>query len=97
MGRDQIAEGSNSLDICTAFVGRDEMFEMSEVIRRFTSSVNSPLVIDSTETPIMIGISRRMICAEAESGETSAHTPRINAMLQILEPTTFPIAIAPLS
>ncbi len=53
MGRDQIAEGSNSLDICTAFVGRDELFEMSEVIRRFTSSVNSPLVIDSTETPII--------------------------------------------
>jgi 5-methyltetrahydrofolate--homocysteine methyltransferase len=53
MGREQIAEGSNSLDICTAFVGRDEMFEMSEVIRRFTSSVNSPLVIDSTETPVI--------------------------------------------
>jgi 5-methyltetrahydrofolate--homocysteine methyltransferase len=53
MGREQIAEGSNSLDVCTAFVGRDEMFEMSEVIRRFTSSVNSPLVIDSTETPVI--------------------------------------------
>ena len=53
MGREQIAEGSNSLDICTAFVGRDELFEMSEVIRRFTGSVNSPLVIDSTETPII--------------------------------------------
>ena len=53
MGREQIGEGSNSLDICTAFVGRDEMFEMSEVIRRFTSSVNSPLVIDSTETPVI--------------------------------------------
>jgi len=26
---------------------------MSEVIRRFTSSVNSPLVIDSTETPVI--------------------------------------------
>ncbi len=53
MGREQIGEGSNSLDICTAFVGRDEMFEMSEVITRFTSSVNSPLVIDSTETPVI--------------------------------------------
>jgi 5-methyltetrahydrofolate--homocysteine methyltransferase len=53
MGREQIAEGSNSLDVCTAFVGRDEMFEMNEVIRRFTSSVNSPLVIDSTETPVI--------------------------------------------
>jgi 5-methyltetrahydrofolate--homocysteine methyltransferase len=53
MGREQIAEGSNSLDVCTAFVGRDETFEMNEVIRRFTSSVNSPLVIDSTETPVI--------------------------------------------
>jgi len=53
IGREQVAEGSNSLDICTAFVGRDEMFEMNEVIRRFTASVNSPLVIDSTETPVI--------------------------------------------
>jgi 5-methyltetrahydrofolate--homocysteine methyltransferase len=53
MGREQVQEGSNSLDICTAFVGRDEMAEMTEVIRRFTSSVNAPLVIDSTETPII--------------------------------------------
>ena len=53
MGREQVAEGSNSLDICTAFVGRDEMGEMNEVITRFTASVNAPLVIDSTETPVI--------------------------------------------
>ncbi len=53
IGREQVGEGSNSLDICTAFVGRDEMHEMSEVITRFTASVNSPLVIDSTETPVI--------------------------------------------
>ncbi|HTZ70358.1 MAG TPA: homocysteine S-methyltransferase family protein, partial [Acetobacteraceae bacterium] len=53
MAREQIAEGSNSLDICTAFVGRDELAEMNEVIRRFTNSVNSPLVIDSTETRVI--------------------------------------------
>jgi 5-methyltetrahydrofolate--homocysteine methyltransferase len=53
MGREQIGEGSHALDICTAFVGRDETFEMLEVIRRFTASVNSPLVIDSTETPVI--------------------------------------------
>ncbi len=53
IGREQMAEGSNSLDICTAFVGRDEIAEMNEVIRRFTSSVNAPLVIDSTETPVI--------------------------------------------
>ena len=53
MGREQIGEGSNALDVCTAFVGRDEIGEMNEVIRRFTSSVNAPLVIDSTETPVI--------------------------------------------
>ncbi len=53
MGREQTGEGSHSLDICTAFVGRDETAEMLEVIRRFTASVNSPLVIDSTETPVI--------------------------------------------
>jgi 5-methyltetrahydrofolate--homocysteine methyltransferase len=53
VGREQVAEASNSLDICTAFVGRDEMSEMNEVIRRFTNSVNVPLVIDSTETPVI--------------------------------------------
>jgi 5-methyltetrahydrofolate--homocysteine methyltransferase len=53
MGREQIAEGSHALDVCTAFVGRDEMAEMTEIVRRFTASVNSPLVIDSTETPVL--------------------------------------------
>jgi 5-methyltetrahydrofolate--homocysteine methyltransferase len=53
VGREQVAEGSNSLDICTAFVGRDEVKEMNEVITRFTSSVNAPLVIDSTETIVI--------------------------------------------
>ena len=53
VAREQMGEGSNALDVCTAFVGRDEMYEMNEVIRRFTSSVNTPLVIDSTETPVI--------------------------------------------
>jgi 5-methyltetrahydrofolate--homocysteine methyltransferase len=53
VAREQVAEGSNALDVCTAFVGRDEVSEMNEVIRRFTNSVNAPLVIDSTETPVI--------------------------------------------
>ena len=36
MGREQVGEGSHALDICTAFVGRDEIAEMNEVMRRFT-------------------------------------------------------------
>ena len=53
MGREQLGEGSHALDVCTAFVGRDENAEMTEIVRRFTASVNAPLVIDSTETPVI--------------------------------------------
>ena len=53
VAREQVAEGSNSLDVCTAFVGRNEVVEMNEVITRFTNSVNAPLVIDSTETNVL--------------------------------------------
>jgi 5-methyltetrahydrofolate--homocysteine methyltransferase len=53
MARDQVKEGSHALDVCTAFVGRDEVAEMNEVITRFTGSVTAPLVIDSTEYKVL--------------------------------------------
>jgi 5-methyltetrahydrofolate--homocysteine methyltransferase len=53
MGREQVREGSNALDVCTAFVGRDEVREMNEVVRRMRGSVTAPLVIDSTEYPVL--------------------------------------------
>jgi len=53
MGREQVKEGSHTLDVCTAFVGRDEIAEMSEVVSRMRGSINAPLVIDSTEYPVL--------------------------------------------
>ena len=53
LGREQATEGSNAIDVCTAFVGRDETAEMNEVVRRFTGSVNAPLMIDSTELDVL--------------------------------------------
>ena len=53
MGRDQVREGSHAIDVCTAFVGRDEVSEMDEVVSRMRGSVNAPLVIDSTELPVL--------------------------------------------
>ena len=79
VGREQVVEGSNSLDVCTAFVGRDEVAEMSEVITRFTGSVNSPLVIDSTETPVLEAALRLhggkpiINSINFEDGEQAAH------------------------
>jgi len=53
MAREQVKEGSNTLDICTAFVGRDEVKDMTAVVSRMAGSVNAPLVIDSTELPVI--------------------------------------------
>ena len=79
MGRAQLGEGSNALDICTAFVGRDEKAEMDEVVRRFTTSVAAPLVIDSTETGViesalkLHGGKAIINSINFEDGEAAAH------------------------
>ncbi len=53
MGVEQVKEGSHTLDVCTAFVGRDEAAEMTEVVTRMRGSVTAPLVLDSTELPVL--------------------------------------------
>ncbi|MCP4245820.1 MAG: methionine synthase [bacterium] len=53
MGKQQVQAGSHLLDVCTAYVGRDEVRDMTEVIRRFATDITVPLVIDSTEVPVI--------------------------------------------
>jgi 5-methyltetrahydrofolate--homocysteine methyltransferase len=53
MGRAQQGEGSHALDICTAFVGRDEISDMTQVVSRMRGSIQAPLVIDSTELVVL--------------------------------------------
>ncbi|MEP7217892.1 MAG: homocysteine S-methyltransferase family protein, partial [Bacteroidota bacterium] len=53
MAKEQIKEGAHILDVCVAYVGRDEKRDMIEVIRRFNTGVTLPLVIDSTEVPVL--------------------------------------------
>ena len=51
MGRDQVRSGSHVLDVCTAYVGRDEIDDISKVVARYRGDVTAPLMIDSTEPP----------------------------------------------
>jgi len=53
MGREQVREGSHVLDLCTAYVGRDEVADMTKVLTRYRSDVPVPLMIDSTEAPVL--------------------------------------------
>ncbi len=53
MGREQVKHGSHLLDVCAAYVGRDEVADMTAVLKRFVADVTVPLVIDSTEVPVL--------------------------------------------
>jgi 5-methyltetrahydrofolate--homocysteine methyltransferase len=53
MGKDQVREGAHVLDVCTAYVGRDEAKDMRELIFRYNTQVTAPLMIDSTEWPVI--------------------------------------------
>ena len=53
IGREQVKEGSHALDVCVAYVGRPEASDMREVVSRYRGQVTVPLVIDSTETPVI--------------------------------------------
>lgn len=53
IGRQQINQGAHLLDVCTAYVGRDELTDMLETIKRFNAQLDVPLMIDSTEAPVL--------------------------------------------
>ncbi len=53
IAKEQLEEGSHVLDVCTAYVGRDETKDMVEVLRRVNTQVNIPIMVDSTELPVL--------------------------------------------
>jgi len=53
MGQEQEREGAHVIDVCTAYVGRDEVRDMKEAIRRFNAVITKPLMIDSTEVRVI--------------------------------------------
>ncbi|MDP6837476.1 MAG: methionine synthase [Planctomycetota bacterium] len=48
LGRDQLRDGSHLLDVCAAYVGRDEVADLGAVVERYRTDVPAPLMIDST-------------------------------------------------
>jgi 5-methyltetrahydrofolate--homocysteine methyltransferase len=53
MAKEQIKEGAHVIDVCVAYVGRDEARDMEEVVKRFNTSVTIPLMFDSTEVNVI--------------------------------------------
>ncbi len=53
MAREQAAEGAHTLDVCVDYVGRDGVPDMIEAISRLRTASTLPLVMDSTEVPVV--------------------------------------------
>ncbi|MFT4260401.1 homocysteine S-methyltransferase family protein [Microbacterium sp.] len=53
IARNQIRVGAHLLDVCVDYVGRDGVADIGEIVSRFASQSTLPLVIDSTEPPVI--------------------------------------------
>ncbi len=53
MANEQVREGAHVLDVCVDYVGRDGTVDMDEIAKRFATQASVPLVLDSTETPVL--------------------------------------------
>lgn len=53
VGREQVREGAHVLDVCVDYVGRDGVPDMQAVVTRYVKDVTVPLMLDSTEAPVL--------------------------------------------
>ena len=53
MAREQVTEGSHVIDVCVDYTGADGVADMEEVASRFATQSTVPLMIDSTEAPVV--------------------------------------------
>jgi len=51
--RDQVKGGAMVLDVCVDYVGRDGVSDMQQVMSRFATQVTVPIMVDSTEAPVL--------------------------------------------
>jgi 5-methyltetrahydrofolate--homocysteine methyltransferase len=79
MGREAAKEGAHMVDVCAAYVGRNESADMKEIISRFNTQVQLPIVLDSTEAPVieealqLIGGKAVVNSINLEDGEERIH------------------------
>ncbi|MGA2834973.1 MAG: methionine synthase [Acidimicrobiales bacterium] len=53
MAKEQIKEGSHLIDVCVDYTGADGVADMEEVASRFATQSTAPLMVDSTEAPVV--------------------------------------------
>ena len=53
VAKGQVREGAHVIDVCTAYVGRDEVRDMTETLTRFVTAVPLPIMVDSTQLDVL--------------------------------------------
>ncbi len=53
MARDQEKEGAHVIDVCVDYTGEDGISDMAQVAGRFATQATVPLMLDSTEAPVI--------------------------------------------
>lgn len=53
VAREAVQEGAHLVDLCVAFVGRNEKKDMAEAVMHLNQQITVPLVIDSTEPAVI--------------------------------------------
>ncbi|MHB8663012.1 MAG: methionine synthase [Acidimicrobiales bacterium] len=53
MARDQVKEGAHVLDLCADYTGADGVSDISELAFRFNTATTLPVMLDSTEPPVI--------------------------------------------
>jgi len=82
MAQEQEREGAHVLDVCVDYVGRDGVRDMQHVIRRYNAVLTRPLMLDSTEVPVIEAALR--LC----SGKTIINSINLEDGRKTLDPKT---------
>ncbi|MEQ1632140.1 MAG: methionine synthase, partial [Planctomycetota bacterium] len=53
IAKEQSHEGAHVLDVCTAYVGRNEVADMTNLLRPLVQKVTTPVMIDSTQLDVV--------------------------------------------
>ncbi|MEV6099788.1 methionine synthase [Nocardia sp. NPDC051981] len=53
IAKDQTRDGAHMLDLCVDYVGRDGTADMTELASRLATASTLPIMLDSTETPVL--------------------------------------------
>ena len=53
MAKEAVRSGSHALDVCVDYTGADGVADMTEIASRFSTQSTLPLMLDSTEAPVV--------------------------------------------